>query len=171
LGRVTAMIKRPGAGHGQVAVTFEVDPAVGANRAYVCGDFNSWSQDSHPMDHNGDGGFTLTVTLDAGQAYRFRYFLDGERWENDWAADDYVPNEFGSHDSVIDLTHLTGDQPPPVQAAPAAAAKKADAPPPKKAAAAPKKAAAKKAAPPAKKAGAKKAGPKKAPPEGKPNTP
>jgi 1,4-alpha-glucan branching enzyme len=144
------MIKRPGAGHGQVAVTFEVDPAVGADRAYVCGDFNDWSQESHAMQRNGDGGFTLTVQLDAGQAYRFRYFLDGERWENDWAADDYIPNEFGSHDSVIDLTHVTGDEPPPVKQA---AAKKA--PAPKKAA--PKKAAAKKAG--AKKAGAKKAAP------------
>src|SRR3954452_10658856 len=148
-GRVTAMIKRPGAGHGEVAVTFEVDPAVGAERAYVCGEFNDWSQDSHAMERNGDGGFTLTVPLEAGKAYRFRYFLDGERWENDWAADDYVPNEFGSHDSVIDLTHVTGDGPPP--------AKKAGA----KKAAAPKKAAPKKAA--AKKAGAKKAA-KKAPP-------
>ena len=97
------MIKRPGAGPGQVAVTFEVDPAVGAQRAYVCGDFNDWSQESHPMDHNGDGGFTLTVNLAAGQAYRFRYYLDGERWENDWAADDYVTNEYGGEDSVIDL--------------------------------------------------------------------
>jgi 1,4-alpha-glucan branching enzyme len=138
------MIKRPGGGHGHVAVTFEVDPAVGAHRASVCGDFNSWSQDSDPMTRNGDGGFTLTVDLEAGRAYRFRYFLDDERWENDWAADDYVPNEFGSHDSVIDLSHVPGDGPPP--------AKKA---------AAPKKATAKKAG--AKKAGAKKAA-KKAPP-------
>jgi 1,4-alpha-glucan branching enzyme len=144
------MIKRPGAEHGQVAVTFEVDPAVGAERAYVCGEFNSWSQDSHAMHRNGDGGFTLTVNLAAGQAYRFRYYLDGERWENDWAADDYVPNEFGSHDSVIDLTHMTGEEPPPAKKA---AAKKV---------AAPKKAPAKKAT--AKKAGAKKASPKKAPP-------
>jgi len=144
------MIKRPGAEHGQVAVTFEVDPAVGAQHAYVCGDFNSWSQVSHPMVRNGDGGFTLTVNLEAGKAYHFRYFLDDARWENDWAADDYVPNEFGSHDSVIDLTHVPGDGPPP--------AKKA---------AAPKKAAPKKTA--AKKAGAKKATKKKAaPPDSQP---
>src|SRR3954471_4320150 len=128
------MIKRPGGGNGKVAVTFEVDPAVGAERAYVCGEFNDWSQESHAMERNGDGGFTLTVPLEAGRSYRFRYFLDGERWENDWAADDYVANEFGSHDSVIDLTHVTGDQPP--------SAKKAAAP---AKAATPKKAAAKKA--------------------------
>src|SRR5438874_13537143 len=111
------MIKRPGAGHGQVMVTFEVDPAVGAEQAFVSGVFNDWSQDSHPMERNGDGGFTLTVPLEGGQSYRFRYYLDGERWENDWAADDYVPNEFGSHDSVVDLTHVTGGEPPPVKKA------------------------------------------------------
>src|SRR3954463_12410520 len=150
-GRVSAMIKRPGAGHGQVAVTFEVDPAVGAERAYVCGEFNDWSQDSHAMERNGDGGFALTVPLEAGKAYRFRYFLDGERWENDWAADDYVPNEFGGDDSLVDLTHVDGAQPPPVKkSGGAAGAAKA---PAKKAAGAAKadggakKAAAKKAAP------------------------
>ena len=97
------MIKRPGAERGQVAVTFEVDPAVGAERAYVCGDFNDWSQDTHAMARNGDGGFTLTVALDAGRSYRFRYYLDGERWENDWNADSYVENEFGGADSLLNL--------------------------------------------------------------------
>jgi 1,4-alpha-glucan branching enzyme len=157
------MIKRPGARHGKVAVTFEVDPAVGAHRAFVCGEFNDWSQESHAMNRNGEGGFNLTVELPAGRAYRFRYFLDGERWENDWAADDYVPNEFGSHDSVIDLSHVSGEEPPPVKRAePATNAAKKDAP---------KKAAAKKAG--AKKAGAKKAAAKKAspPPSDDPDSP
>jgi hypothetical protein len=27
--------------------------------------------------------------------------LDGERWENDWAADGYAPNNFGTEDSVV----------------------------------------------------------------------
>ena len=48
----------------------------------------------------------MTVGLDAGQAYRFRYLLDGQRWENDWAADAYQPNDFGGDDSVVDLTAL-----------------------------------------------------------------
>ena len=48
----------------------------------------------------------MTVGLDAGRAYRFRYLLDGQRWENDWAADAYQPNDFGGDDSVVDLTAL-----------------------------------------------------------------
>ena len=47
----------------------------------------------------------------AGRAYRFRYLLDGHRWENDWAADAYKPNDFGADDSVVDLTALPAAAP------------------------------------------------------------
>ena len=147
------MIKR-GGGDGRVLVTFEIDPAVQAERANLCGEFNDWSQNSHQMERRHDGGFTFTLDLEPGRAYRFRYLLDGERWENDWAADDYVPNEYGGDDSLVDLTHVDGLEPPPVKKA---AAKKA-AGGTKKAPA--KKVAAKKA--PAEKAGDKAAGAKKA---------
>ena len=48
-----------------------------------------------------NGSFSVTVSLPAGQSYRYRYLLDGERWENDWDAESYVSNEFGGEDSVI----------------------------------------------------------------------
>ena len=41
-----------------------------------------------------------------GRRYRFRYLLDGRRWENDWEADDYVDNDHGGQDSVVDLTTI-----------------------------------------------------------------
>lgn len=40
-------------------------------------------------------GFSVRIALPPGRTYRFRYLLDDGRWENDWAADAYVPNEFG----------------------------------------------------------------------------
>ena len=58
------------------------------------------------MYRDAEGGFSVTVDLDAGRAYRFRYLLDGQRWDNDWAADAYEPNDFGGDDSVVDLTAL-----------------------------------------------------------------
>ena len=161
------MIKRAGSPGGHVDVTFEVDAAVQAERANLCGEFNSWATDAHPMQRKADGGFALTLTLDPGRAYRFRYLLDGVRWENDWAADDYVPNEYGGDDSLVDLSHIDGEEPPPVKAAGGAAkAAPAKATPAKKAGGT-KKAAAKKAAPakkaadkgPAKKAPGKKKSP------------
>ena len=45
----------------------------------------------------------LAEPLEAGKSYRFRYLLDGERWENDWDADAYKPNEFGTDDSILEV--------------------------------------------------------------------
>jgi 1,4-alpha-glucan branching enzyme len=84
-------------------VTFELPPGMNAQEAYLCGEFNDWDEKSHPMKRRKDGSFTATVSLKSGQSYRFRYLVDGARWENDWAADAYVPNEFGSEDSVVNL--------------------------------------------------------------------
>lgn len=84
-------------------VTFEVPPEVNAATCSVCGEFNQWSPVEHPMAQRKDGRFSTTISLPAGQAYRFRYLLDGKRWENDWEADGYMPNEFGSEDSVVKL--------------------------------------------------------------------
>jgi predicted carbohydrate-binding protein with CBM48 len=112
------MIKSRGT-NGKAVVTFTLDPRVGADRAAVCGEFNGWAEDTHEMQRSGDGGFSLSVELDPGRAYRFRYLLDGDRWENDWAADAYVPNDFGADDSLVDLTALAEEVPPAARKAPA----------------------------------------------------
>lgn len=90
-------------------VTFRLPPEVTAESVSVVGDFNDWSTTSHPMTRDADGSFVLAITLEPGRAYRFRYLLDGERWENDWSADAYVANDFGGEDSVIDLTEQEHD--------------------------------------------------------------
>ena len=113
------MIKSRGA-EGKARVTFIVDPRAGARTAAVCGEWNDWSADAGVMRRGAEGEFSLTVDLDTGRAYRFRYLLDGRRWDNDWAADAYVRNDFGGDDSVVDLTALAEAVPP--------AAKKAKAP-------------------------------------------
>jgi len=90
---------------GAASVTFTLPGAVRATHVAIAGEWNGWSG-RDVMNRNGDGDFSLTLVLQAGRAYRFRYLLDGQRWENDWAADAYVPNGFGSDDSVVDLTAL-----------------------------------------------------------------
>ncbi|OIN93244.1 MAG: glycoside hydrolase [Anaerolineae bacterium CG03_land_8_20_14_0_80_58_20] len=84
-------------------VTFTLPADVNAETACLCGDFNAWDKEAHPMKKQKDGSFKAALTLEPGRHYHFRYFLDGERWENDWEADAYVPNEFGSEDSVLSL--------------------------------------------------------------------
>ena len=107
------------AAKGKANVTFTVDPQVGAQTAAVCGEWNDWSADADVMRRDPEGGFSVTVGLDAGRAYRFRYLLDGQRWENDWAADAYQPNNFGGDDSVVDLTALAQAVPRAARKAPA----------------------------------------------------
>jgi len=84
-------------------VTFELPTEVNAETAVLCGEFNEWNETAKPMKQGKDGNFTQTVSLKPGQSYRFRYLLDGERWENDWEADDYLPNPYGSDDSLIQV--------------------------------------------------------------------
>ena len=60
---------------GKARVTFTVDPQVGARAAAVCGEWNDWSADADVMHRDAEGGFSVTVDLDAGRAYRFRYLL------------------------------------------------------------------------------------------------
>ncbi len=82
-------------------VTFKLPVEVEAETAVLVGDFNDWDVESKPMRKLKDGSFSQTVSLTTGSSYRFRYLLDGQRWENDWEADDYLPNEHGTDDSIV----------------------------------------------------------------------
>ena len=87
-------------------VTFNLPAEVNAQTACLCGEFNDWDQSSHPMKRAKDGSFSLTISIKPGRQYRYRYLLDGERWENDWAADSYAPNALGSEDSVVNIEKI-----------------------------------------------------------------
>jgi 1,4-alpha-glucan branching enzyme len=108
--------KRAASASGRVTVIFRVPPEVAASRAELLGDFTEWSPVA--MQPTDDGGHEAAIDLDGGAAYRFRYLLDGERWANDWAADGYIANDYGSDDSVVDLTaNGSAAKPKPVKKA------------------------------------------------------
>jgi len=86
---------------GRCVAAFRLPDPNGASRAWVAGDFNDWSLEATPMTRAADGSLSATVVLQPGRRYRFRYYLGDGAWENDWDADEYVPNEFGGADSVI----------------------------------------------------------------------
>jgi 1,4-alpha-glucan branching enzyme len=81
-------------------VTFSIPAGWANSKAELVGDFNDWEFGSDPLKKRKDRWET-TVRLKPGTEYRFRYLLDGERWENDDAADAYIPNSYGSDDSVV----------------------------------------------------------------------
>ena len=94
--------KTPLANKKRVKVTFELPAESGAKTATLVGDFNGWDKEATAMKkRKKDGVFATSLTLPAGQTFQFRYWLNGARWENDWAADDYVPNGFGEDNSVV----------------------------------------------------------------------
>jgi 1,4-alpha-glucan branching enzyme len=84
-----------------VKVTFELPPDVQAKEAAVVGEFNNWDPSATPMKRKKDGSFSVALNLESGKEYRYKYYLDGQRWENDPQADAVAPNIFGTQDSVL----------------------------------------------------------------------
>jgi 1,4-alpha-glucan branching enzyme len=66
----------------------------------VVGDFNDWDTGSEKLEKKKDK-WTTTLRLKPETEYKFKYYIDGERWANDDSADKYVANEFGTEDSVV----------------------------------------------------------------------
>jgi len=83
-----------------VLVTFELPDMIGGQQVHLVGDFNAWNQNNMPMHRNGNG-WRLTLPLQPGRDFQFRYLVDGQRWYNDWEADSYVPNPYGGRNSVV----------------------------------------------------------------------
>lgn len=77
------------------------EAAQDARRVTIVGDFNDWQKESTALRKQKDGDFAITLELECGKEYRYRYLIDGVRWENDWHADRYEPNPFGGEDSII----------------------------------------------------------------------
>lgn len=84
-------------------VTFHYPNSEQAGSVALAGDFNGWSATETPMKKLKSGEFSITLTLDAGRAYAFRYVLDNEHWVNDPEADSYAGNEFGGENSVVSV--------------------------------------------------------------------
>lgn len=87
-------------------VTFKLskEAADGGQSACLVGDFNDWDKSATPMKALKTGGFSVTVDLETGRDYQFRYLVDGARWENDDEADRYEFSPFaGSENSVVEV--------------------------------------------------------------------
>lgn len=83
-------------------VTFTV-PAAQAKQVTVAGNWNEWNTEVEPLKKLKNGTFKGTVNLEAGQAYEFKYVVDGQ-WQNDVEADAYAWNDYAAADnSVINL--------------------------------------------------------------------
>ena len=87
----------------KVTFTLPKEAAPEAETVCVMGEFNNWSRDATPMKRRTNGDFVASLDLETGRSYRFRYLIDGWRFENDWQADRYEANPYGGDDSIIEL--------------------------------------------------------------------
>lgn len=94
------MITKLPCGCGKVKVTFAMPAALWADSIYVVGDFNGWDERATPLRQT-ESGWMVSLELEAGRAYEYRYLLNGTEWHNDWQADGYEPNRYGGDNSVV----------------------------------------------------------------------
>ena len=84
-------------------VTFKLPKEAGPDAASVAiaGEFNDWDTKAHLMKRQKNGDYTITLELEAGREYQYRYLIDNSRWENDYHADRYVKSPFGDCDNSV----------------------------------------------------------------------
>ena len=83
-------------------ITFELPSSLWADRVYVVGDFNHWSQTSTPLTQARDGAWRATLDLPIGKQYQFYYLING-RSHADNQADGFANAEREFPTSLIKL--------------------------------------------------------------------
>lgn len=84
-------------------VTFRLpkEAAPDATKVALVGDFNDWRPDATIMQRLKTGGFKVTLDLERGREYHFRYLIEDKIWENDWTADRYAPSGVGTAENSV----------------------------------------------------------------------
>lgn len=76
----------------------------GVRSVHLVGDFNNWCKTSHPMSHIGSR-WELSVSLEKGRKYSYRFLVNGEEWELDrLAVGGQVLHPYGGENSLIEVT-------------------------------------------------------------------
>lgn len=83
----------------EVEITFEFNRSDVTSVSLVA-DFNHWQGVGMKFNKKTQS-FKTKVRLPKDGTFHFRYLLNNTEWENDNKADQYLPNEFGSDNSVV----------------------------------------------------------------------
>lgn len=83
----------------EAEVTFEFSRDNVTSVALV-GEFTDWQPVKMPFNKKLKV-FRTKVRLPKEGRFHFRYLLDEKDWENDAEADEYLPNDFGTVNSVV----------------------------------------------------------------------
>lgn len=98
--KAAAKAAAPVAKTSKVTFVLPKEAVENAETVAVLGDFNNW-QNGVVLTKQKDGSFKTAVELEKGRSYEYRFLINGEKWENDWAAEAYHPTPFGTYNSVV----------------------------------------------------------------------
>jgi 1,4-alpha-glucan branching enzyme len=86
---------------GKVTFRLPRSAAPEAKKVFLVGDFNNWKKDATPMTRLKNGEFKVSLELEPGREYGFRYLIGSDTWENDWEADKYAPSGINSEENSV----------------------------------------------------------------------
>ncbi|MEI6888047.1 MAG: isoamylase early set domain-containing protein [Bacteroidales bacterium] len=87
----------------KVKFSLSGDQYKSATSILLVGDFNNWQLGETPIKKSKTGVWSVSLDLETGKEYQYRYLVDGTNWENDSDADKYIPSGLGSENSVLAL--------------------------------------------------------------------
>jgi len=85
----------------KVRVTFAMPAMNSCGCLYLVGRFNEWNESVYRMQRAADGTWSLTLELESGRDYQYRYRTDNGIWHNDSDVNGHVQNPDGSDSSVV----------------------------------------------------------------------
>ncbi len=69
--------------NGRVRVTFSMPTVVCGNRLYLVGWFGEWDESVYRMERTADGDWSLTLELEFGSEYHYRFRTEDGQWLED----------------------------------------------------------------------------------------
>lgn len=86
--------------NGKVRVTFSMPSMDCGESLYLVGWFNEWDESVYRMERTADGGWSLTLELEPGCEYQYRFRTPDGRWLND-PTPPPTPAHFGLNTSFV----------------------------------------------------------------------
>ncbi len=77
-----------------------------AQEVHLVGSHNDWSHSKHPLQSQGNGWWTTTLTIDPAD-YTFKYLVDQQTWYADFAAHGLEADGLGSWQSILTVPEVT----------------------------------------------------------------
>lgn len=76
--------------------------AAAGSKVFLVGSFNNWDPKATAMKHNGDSQYKRAVSLPAGH-HEYKFIIN-DTWHIDEQCPQWVPNAYGSLNSVVEVT-------------------------------------------------------------------